>query len=85
MRANLLVVDLDHPSLWPASDPLRSLTLSEIGPAIHALMVNGQWRGTPGDFHQSLLSSVDHRGAVEEANGRLDALLKRAGLEGARS
>ena len=85
MRANLLVVDLDHPSLWPATDPLRSLTLSEIGPAIHALMVNGQWRGTPGDFHQSLLSSGDHRGAVQEANGRLDALLKRAGLEGARS
>ena len=82
-RANLLVVDLDPPSLWPANDPLRSLTLSEIGPAIHALMVNGSWRGTPGDFHRSLLSSTDHSDAVREANSRLHALLKRAGLEGA--
>jgi len=82
MRANLLVVDLDHPSLWPATDPLRSLALSEIGPAIHALMVNGQWRGTPGDFHRSLVSTHDHKEAVQEANARLRALLKRSGLDG---
>jgi 5-methylthioadenosine/S-adenosylhomocysteine deaminase len=83
-RANLLIVDLDHPSLWPACDPLRSLALSEVGPAIHALVVNGSWRGTPGDFHRSLLATTDHRAAVQEANQRLDSLLARSGFDGGR-
>jgi hypothetical protein len=80
MRANLLVVDLDHPSLWPATDPLRSLTLSEVSPAIVGMMVNGSWRGALGDFQRSILDSDNHREAVTEAKGRLNALLNRAGL-----
>ena len=79
-RANLLVVDLSHPSVWPATDPLRSLTLSETAPAIYGMIVNGQWRGTPGNFHQSLLEATNYRYAVREANERLGALLKRSGL-----
>jgi cytosine/adenosine deaminase-related metal-dependent hydrolase len=80
MRANLLVLDLDHPSLWPATDPLRSLVLSEISPAIVGMMVNGSWRGELGDFQRSILGSDDHREALTEAKGRLKALLNRAGL-----
>lgn len=82
-RANLMIVDPDHPSLWPGTDPLRSLVLSDVAPAIHGLLVNGQWRGELGNFHASILHAPDHALFVEEAKGRLAALLKRAGLRDA--
>ena len=81
-RANLLFIDPNHPSLWPATDPLRSLTLSDVGPAIHGLMVNGRWRGTPGDFHRSITQEDDAKSAIQEANERLAHLLQRCGLQG---
>ncbi|HEX9619942.1 MAG TPA: amidohydrolase family protein [Polyangiaceae bacterium] len=79
--ANLAVYDVEHPSLWPADDALRSLCFSDAAPALVAVMVNGSWVGTPGaGFAQSVTASVEYRDALREAEARRRALLVRAGL-----
>ena len=40
--AHLALWDLEHPSLWPSTDPLRGLALGQSGGALHQLMVG--WR-----------------------------------------
>lgn len=72
--ANLLVIDLDHPSLWPAHDPLAVLTMADVAPAIHAMYVAGRAIGQAGDFARSITQSDDYRAAREEASARLAAL-----------
>lgn len=79
-RANLLVLDLDHPSLWPGRHPLRALIYGSCTGAIHGLMVSGRWIGARGDFAGSLLRSVAWQEGIAEATARLDALLARTGL-----
>ena len=79
-RANLLVLDLDHPSLWPGRNPLRALVYGTCTGAIHGLMVSGRWIGTRGDFAGSLLRSEAWQEGIAEATARLDALLARTGL-----
>ena len=45
-RANLCLWDLDHPVCWPANDPLRTLTMSDMSGALWGMMLNGRWIGT---------------------------------------
>ena len=74
--ANLLVLDPDHPALWPGDDPLRVLAYGDAAPAITSMMVFGQWRGTPGAFRETLLAD-GYADAVTEARRRLTELLSR--------
>lgn len=71
--ANLVVWDPDHPSLWPCVDPLRALVMCDAAPAIEWMMVSGQWKGTRGRYHESLLEG-DYREAAKEAGRRLELL-----------
>ena len=71
--ANFVVWDPDHPSLWPCRDPLRALVMCNTAPAIEWMMVSGQWIGSRGRFHQSLLEG-GYADALAEANGRLAKL-----------
>jgi 5-methylthioadenosine/S-adenosylhomocysteine deaminase len=80
-RANLTVWDLEHPACWPATDPLRTLTMSDVSSALWGMMINGEWRGEPGRFRESILLSDNFHGAREEADGRLKALLSRLSLD----
>jgi len=79
-RANIAVWDLDHPACWPATDPFRALTMSDMGPALWAMMTNGVWRGEPGRFRSSIVESDAYQDACHEATGRLRALLNRLSL-----
>ncbi len=78
--ANLAVWDLDHPACWPAEDPLRALTMSDMSSALSGVMTNGIWRGTLGDYARSILSSPEFRDARREAQSRLNALNATLGL-----
>jgi len=79
-RANLCVYDTEHPVFWPGYDPLRSLAYSNASPAIHGMIINGEWRGTPGDFHRSIVQSDQAQEFRREADGRLRGVLERSGL-----
>ena len=79
-RANLLVIDIDHPSMWPGTHPLRALALQDVGPAIEWMMVNGRWLSERGEHHATLVQDDDYRTGVVEARERMQALCKRIGL-----
>jgi cytosine/adenosine deaminase-related metal-dependent hydrolase len=76
-RANILIFDVDHPAFWPRADLLRALCFSDTGSAIWGMMVNGEWIGRRGEYHQSILSSPEYRETLSEADERLRALLDR--------
>ncbi len=73
--AHLAVWELDHPSFWPAADPLRALAYSDTTGALSGLMIGGRWRSRLGDHHSSLLAQ-GWRDARREARDRLKHLLK---------
>lgn len=77
--ANLCVWDLDHPAMWPATDPLRALTIGDAGPAMYAMVLNGEWFGTPGYMVPSIVGSDRYQQHRLEAQERLAALMKRTG------
>ena len=78
--ANLLILDPDHPTLWPAQDPWRALAMSNVAPAIESMIVGGRFVGAPGQFHESVRSSPEYRDALREADARLRAHRARLGL-----
>lgn len=75
--ANLAVWDLDHPSMWPGTRPLRTLAMGDTTGALYNLMCQGRWVGADGDYHRSLLHMQGYREARQEASQRLEALLAR--------
>jgi len=75
--ANLLILDPDHPHLWPAPEPWRALTMANVAPAIQGMVVAGRFIGERGNFHQSIVDSDGYRAARQEANERLTAHLRR--------
>ncbi len=72
--ANLLVLDLEHPAMWPAHEPLQALAMADTAPAIWAMFVAGRAIGSPGAFHESILRSDEYREAHREARDRLAKL-----------
>eukprot|EP00927_Polykrikos_kofoidii_P036758 TRINITY_DN31026_c0_g1_i1.p1 TRINITY_DN31026_c0_g1~~TRINITY_DN31026_c0_g1_i1.p1 ORF type:complete len:514 (+),score=93.96 TRINITY_DN31026_c0_g1_i1:162-1703(+) len=85
--ANIVIWDVDHPNLWPASDILHSLVMCDTAAAIDGMMVAGRWIGRSpqsnvidGSWHGSVLRSTAFVAARKEATKRLDELLHRAGL-----
>lgn len=79
-RAHLLLVDTEHPALWPGLAPLEGMVLGEVAPAIQRMMVSGRWLSAAGAHREALLGSQLYRDAVAEASARLARLLKRAGI-----
>ena len=78
--ANLVLWDVDHPSMWPCESPLRALAYAAPAAAILQVMTHGQWRGTRGDFARSILDTDTYRAVVAEASARRNALLIKSGL-----
>ena len=76
--ANLLVLDPDHPCLWPSLDLWRTLAMADVAPAIDRMMVAGCFVGRAGSFHRSLWEEA--RAARREADERLRSLELRSGL-----
>jgi cytosine/adenosine deaminase-related metal-dependent hydrolase len=76
--ANLVLWDLNHPTTWPAPEPLRSLAMSDATPAIQQVMIRGKWMGERGNFANSIVQSEAYQAARIEADARLKALLARA-------
>lgn len=72
-RANLLQIDLNHPNLWPATDPLRALVLQDVAPAIQRMLLNGHWLSAHGEHQRTVLS--DPR--LADARLRAEAGLRR--------
>jgi len=72
--ANLAVWDLDHPTFWPAREPVRALTMSDTTGALHNLMAAGRWVGVHGDYARSVVSTDAYRAHHREATERLAAL-----------
>lgn len=77
-RAQLLVLDPDHPALWPGTDLLRGLALGGIGPALTGVIAAGRWLGEPGRPAACLEDPVV-RDWIDEAGRRHRSLLGRAG------
>ncbi|TNF26720.1 MAG: hypothetical protein EP329_20765 [Deltaproteobacteria bacterium] len=75
--ANLSVWDLDHPTFWPAREPVRALTMSDTTGALHNVMAAGRWIGTHGDYARSVVATDAYREAHREASERLAALERR--------
>jgi 5-methylthioadenosine/S-adenosylhomocysteine deaminase len=74
--ANLIVLDPDHPTLWPGDDPLRVLAYADAAPAITGMMLCGRWQGELGSFRETVLGDA-YADAVTEARRRLTELLRR--------
>jgi 5-methylthioadenosine/S-adenosylhomocysteine deaminase len=75
--ANLIVWDNTHPSMWPATQNLRTLAMGDTTQAIHNMMVAGKWVGKDGNFHNSLVHSSEYESSLREAEERLNALKNR--------
>lgn len=75
-RANLLVINAEHPCFWPATDPIRTLAFADVNQAIERVMVSGVFlpRG------EALRESPQFLAHLEEAERRLSELLCRLGL-----
>jgi cytosine/adenosine deaminase-related metal-dependent hydrolase len=78
--ANLLVLDPDHPALFPADNLPRLLVHSSVAPAIFQVLVHGQPIAESGHFQTSLLQRDEYRNALGEAHARREELRFRAGL-----
>ena len=74
--ANLMVLDANHPTLWPALDIPRTLAMADTASAIDRLMVAGAWRPVGMDLRMD----GAYREARHEADRRLERLLKRQGI-----
>jgi 5-methylthioadenosine/S-adenosylhomocysteine deaminase len=77
--ANLVVWDTEHPSMWPAFDPLHVLCMADTAGAIHAMYVAGQQQGTDGAFAASIAASDTFRAAQVEARARLERIADKLG------
>lgn len=78
--ANILVVDPDHPGLWPATDVVHALCYGDVASALYGVMVGGKFIGERGDFHRSIRDSEAYMAAWAEAQHRLRALEQKIGL-----
>lgn len=70
-RASLLVLDPDHPAIWPAVDPIRALSYCDAAPSIESMMVGGEWVVDPSqDFQKTLMKLPEHQAFIQEARER---------------
>ncbi|MSP25596.1 MAG: hypothetical protein EXR75_10605 [Myxococcales bacterium] len=72
--ANVMVVDLEHPAMWPARTPLGVMAMADPAPAIWALLVAGRFVAEPGNHHAGVRNSLEYKDALSEAKARLARL-----------
>lgn len=75
-RASLCAWSLEHPSMWPAAEPLRALAFGAPTRALHTVIVGGRVLGEVGRL-EALLDSPEVQGWLAEASRRRAALLER--------
>lgn len=78
-RAQLIVIDPDHPAFWPASDPLRAFAYGDVSLAIWGVVAGGEWVGKPGNPNLCLRDPEIQQWIVEATSRHMD-LMKRAGI-----
>jgi 5-methylthioadenosine/S-adenosylhomocysteine deaminase len=74
-RADLVLVDLDHPTLSPGGDIVSRLVFAAETASIRHVMVGGSFCVRDGE-----LTTMDGEGIAKNADVQLSALLSRAGL-----
>lgn len=68
-KADLQIVDIDHPAMQPLGDPEAALVYSSDSSYVESLMVNGVWL-----MYKNELKTIDEEKAIAQANyyaGRL--------------
>ncbi|RDB37100.1 MAG: hypothetical protein DCC88_01765 [Spirobacillus cienkowskii] len=75
--ANLIIWDLNHPSMWPGENVTRCLVMGDTTGAIYNMCIGGKWLGKNGAFCQSIIESKNYKESLLEANSRLKILLKK--------
>jgi 5-methylthioadenosine/S-adenosylhomocysteine deaminase len=78
-RAQLIVVDPDHPAFWPASHPLRAFAYGDLSMALWGVVAGGEWVGEPGNPNLVLRDPRVQDWIVEATTRHLD-LMHRAGI-----
>ena len=77
-RASLLVLNPDHPAIWPAVDPLRALAYCDAAPSIDAMMIGGRWVADPAEnLREAVLSNPKHQAFIKEARDRRAKLFEK--------
>jgi 5-methylthioadenosine/S-adenosylhomocysteine deaminase len=74
--ANLCVWRVNHPAFWPAHDLPRALALADTVQALHTLIIAGKVIGKAGRLAESVVESPDYRESREEADRRLELLMR---------
>src|SRR5208282_5759059 len=70
-KADIVMLDLDHPNWLPLNNPVNQLVHCEDGNAVHSVMVGGR---LVVDNHRVMTIDLDRlRERVAEAQGRLAA------------
>lgn len=77
--ANLILWDLDDPSIWP-SRSLHTIAMGDSSRAIHQMICNGVFMGEDGQFEASIKRSTKYQEHLQEAKVRYASMLKRASL-----
>ena len=78
-RAQLIVIDPDHPAFWPASDPLRAFAYGDLSMALWGIVAGGDWVGEPGNPHLCLREPATQEWIVEATSRHME-LMRRAGI-----
>ena len=80
MKADIVLVDLDHPDMMPARDPLRSLVFHAADRAVKDVYVAG--RQVVADFKVLTLNQADAAGRLAEAQARMLAAVRQRDYKG---
>ena len=78
--ANLIIWDLDDPSIWP-SRSLHTIAMGDSSRAIYQMICNGVFKGKDGQFEASIKHSTDFQDHLKEAKTRYTQMLRRSGLK----
>ena len=79
--ANLAAWDIKHPVFWPGTDILHTLVYANVSMALCRIMIRGNWRfDGSGYLNHRIGQSFRVQAWREEADMRLEALLKRSHL-----
>lgn len=77
-RAHLLILNPDHPSLFPEGDLTRTLAYGSTAAAIEWMIVAGRPLGRRAGLVASILDTTDYRETLIEVRKRRDELFARA-------
>jgi hypothetical protein len=78
--ANLAVWNLDHPTFWPATEPMRVLAFGDVTQALEQLFILGRPIAKEGRVLEAIAESSEYKEALGEANRRLAIVCERAGI-----